>query len=68
MNASSSKRSNIAAFLAILVVSAATMIALFWLFPLTTAIVTLGMFAILCIAARFARSIDVGDISEIERG
>jgi hypothetical protein len=66
MNASS-KTSRIAAFLAVLVISAATMIVLFWLFPLTTAVVTLGVFALLGVSARFARAVDVSDISEIKR-
>ncbi len=64
----SSKKSKVAAFLAILVISAATMIVLFWLFPLTTAIVALGLFAILGLSARLARAVDTGDMSEIERG
>ncbi len=43
------------------------MIVLFWLFPLTTAVVTLGVFALLGVSARFARAVDVSDISEIKR-
>jgi hypothetical protein len=49
----------IVAFLVILTVSAATMLWLFWRFPLMTAIVTLGVFAALVVLARLARSIDV---------
>jgi len=60
MNAPS-KRSKVAAFLAILVISAATMIVLFWLFPLTTAVVALGLFALLGLSARLAQ----GTLSEI---
>jgi hypothetical protein len=56
----------IVAFLAILTVSAGTMLWLFWRFPLTTAIVTLGVFAALAVLARLARSID-GDMKELDR-
>ena len=66
MSASSSGKSRVAVFLAVLVVSSATMIALFWLFPLTTAVVTLGLLALLFVSARLARAIDVTDISDIE--
>jgi hypothetical protein len=66
MTESSSKRTNVAAFLAILVVSAATMLWLFWRFPLTTALVTLGVFAALGVSARLARAIEVVDVSDIE--
>ncbi len=65
MNASSNK-SKIAAFLAVLATSAAIMIALFWLFPLPTAIVTVALFAVLGVSARLARSIDVADISDLD--
>lgn len=66
MNASSSARMGIVAFLAILTVSAGTMLWLFWRYPLTTAIVTLGVFAALAVLARLARSID-GDMKELDR-
>lgn len=66
MTESSSKRTNVAAFLAILVLSAATMLWLFWRFPLTTALVTLGVFAALGVSARLARAIEVVDVSDIE--
>jgi hypothetical protein len=54
----SSSRIGVIAFLAVLTVSAGTMLYLFWRFPLTTAIVTLGILAALGILARLARSID----------
>jgi hypothetical protein len=38
------EKTNVAAFLAVLVVSAATMVLLFWRFPADTAVVTLGVF------------------------
>jgi hypothetical protein len=66
MNAASSARMGIVAFLAILTVSAGTMLWLFWRFPLTTAIVTLGVFAALAVLARLARSIDV-DLKDLDR-
>ena len=68
MSASSSQKSKIAAFLAVLMVSSAIMVALFWLFPLTTAVVTLGLLALLFVSARLARAIDAADISEVEHG
>ena len=58
MTESSSVRVGVAAFVAILTVSAGTMLYLFWRFPLTTAIVTLGVLAALGVLARLARSID----------
>ena len=68
MTESSSKRTNVAAFLAILAVSAATMIVLFWRFPVTTALITLGVFVLLGVSARLARAIEVVDVADIERG
>jgi hypothetical protein len=52
----------------VLTVSSATMVALFWLFPLATAVVTLGLLVLLFLSARVARAIDATDISEIEHG
>jgi hypothetical protein len=57
MSASSS-RMGVAAFIAVLTVSACTMLYLFWRFPLITAVVTLGILAALGILARLARSFD----------
>ena len=65
MSASSSARMAMA-FLAIMTVSAGTMLWLFWRFPLMTAIVTLGVFAALVVLSRLARSIDV-DLKELDR-
>ncbi len=59
MSESSSALGGVVAFLAILTISAGTMLWLFWRFPLTTAIVTLGVFAALGILAKLSRSIDV---------
>jgi len=66
MTDSSSSRMNIVAFLVIVTLSAGTMLWLFWRFPLMTAVVTLGVFAILGILARLARSIDV-DLQDLDR-
>jgi hypothetical protein len=66
MTDSSSSRMNIVAFLVIVTLSAGTMLWLFWRFPLMTAVVTLGVFAVLGILARLARSIDV-DLQDLDR-
>lgn len=66
MAGSSSTRIGIVAFLAILTVSAATMMWLFWRFPLMTAIITLGAFAALGVLVRLARAIDVENIAELD--
>jgi hypothetical protein len=68
MTESSSNRTNVAAFLAILVVSAATMVVLFWRFPVTTALITLGVFVLLGVSARLARAIEISDVADIEQG
>lgn len=64
MSASSS-RMGVAAFIAVLTVSAGTMLYLFWRFPLITAIVTLGILAALGMLARLARSID--EMNDMDR-
>ncbi|HEX3948845.1 MAG TPA: hypothetical protein VHW95_03225 [Steroidobacteraceae bacterium] len=66
MTESSSARTGIVALLAILTVSAGTMLWLFWRFPLTTAVVTLGVLAALGVLARLARSIDV-ELQDMDR-
>jgi hypothetical protein len=61
-------RANIFALL-ILTLSAATMLWLFWHYPLGTAIVTIVVLAVLGISARLARSIDPADgVSNMKRG
>lgn len=57
---------NIVAFLAILTVSAGTMLWLFWRFPLLTAIITVGVFVVLGVLARLARSLDV-DMTDLDQ-
>ena len=66
MTDTSSSRMNIVAFLAIVTLSAGTMLWLFWRFPLMTALVTLGIFAGLGVLTRLARLIDV-DLQELDR-
>jgi hypothetical protein len=66
MTDSSSSRMNIVAFLAIVTLSAGTMLWLFWRFPLMTALVTLGIFAGLGVLTRLARLIDV-DLQDLDR-
>lgn len=66
MSKTSSARMGIVAFLAILTVSAGTMLWLFWRFPLIAAIVTLAVFAALVVLAKLARSIDV-DMQDLDR-
>jgi hypothetical protein len=64
MSASSS-RMGVVAFIAVLTVSAGTMLYLFWRFPLITAVVTLGILAALGMLARLARSID--EMTDMDR-
>jgi hypothetical protein len=66
MKDSSSARVGMAAFLAILTVSAGTMLWLFWRFPVATALITLGVLAALGVLARLARSVDV-DMQDLDR-
>jgi hypothetical protein len=61
-------RANIFALL-ILMLSAATMLWLFWHYPLGTAIATIVVIAVLAICARLARSIEPSDgVSNMKRG
>jgi hypothetical protein len=66
MRESLSTRMGIVAFLAILTVSAGTMLWLLWRFPLTTAIVTLAVLAALGVLAKLARLIEV-DMKDLDR-
>jgi hypothetical protein len=68
MTDSPNARANIFALL-ILTLSAATMLWLFWHYPLGTSIVTIAVLAVLGISARLARSIDPSDgVSDMKRG
>jgi hypothetical protein len=66
-DSSSHVRTNIAAFLAILALSAAIMVWLFWHFPLITAVVTVAILTGLGVCARLARSTD-SDMTDLHRG
>jgi len=62
MTDSSRRRTNIAALLAILALSSATMVWLFWHFPVITAVVTVAVLAGLGISARLARAVDGSEL------
>jgi hypothetical protein len=66
MTRSSSARGNIVAFLAVLALSAITMVWLFWHHPIKTLIVTVGVLAALGISARLARWIETDVVSDLE--
>ena len=67
MTERSSSRASIVAFIAILAVSAGTMLWLFWRFPVTTAIVTLVVLGFLAVLGWLARSTDT-DSGEMDHG
>ncbi len=54
-------RTNIALLLAILVLSATSMVWLLWHHPVITALITLSVLAALGVSARLARSMDTSD-------
>ena len=68
MTDSSSARTNIAALLVILALSAATMVWLFWHFPVITALVTVAILVGLGVSARLARltDSDMADLKQTE--
>jgi hypothetical protein len=59
MTVKSSERRSVAVFISMLTVSSATMLALFWKFPLATAGVTFAVLTVLGILALLSRSIEV---------
>jgi hypothetical protein len=61
-------RGNVIAFLAILALSALTMVWLFWHHPVKTLIATIAVLAALGISARLARAIEVDAASDLEHG
>jgi hypothetical protein len=61
-------RGNVVAFLAILALSALTMVWLFWHHPVKTLIATIAVLAALGISARLARAIEVDAASDMEHG
>jgi CHASE2 domain-containing sensor protein len=66
MTHASSTRAGFVVFFTILAISAGTMLWLLWRFPLMTALITLGVFIVLGVLARLARSIDV-DMTDMDR-
>ena len=60
-----SARIGVVAFVVVLTVSAGTMLYMFWRFPLTTGIVTLGVLAALGVLAKLARSIE--EMKDLDR-
>jgi hypothetical protein len=68
MTQSSNARANIVAFLAILALSALTMVWLFWHHPIKTLIATIAVLAALGLSARWARSIEPDAASELGHG
>jgi hypothetical protein len=59
MTESSHARTNTAALLVILALSASTMVWLFWHFPLITAVATVAILSALGVSARLARATDM---------
>ena len=68
MTRSPNARRNIVVFLAILALSALTMVWLFWHYPVGTGIATLGILTAFVVLVRLARSIDTDSMSELEHG
>ncbi len=66
MTRSTKARGNVVAFLAVLALSALTMVWLFWHHPIKTLIATIGVLAALGISARLARWIETDAVSELE--
>jgi hypothetical protein len=69
MRKSAQKRTNIVAFLSTVVVSAGSMLWLFWHHPVSTGIATLLVLGALGVSARMARWIDTDPLSsDLDRG
>jgi CBS-domain-containing membrane protein len=66
MTTSAHRRTNIVAFLLVVVLSAATMLWLFWHHPFTTALATIAVLGGFAISARLARWIDTEPRSDLE--
>ncbi len=67
MTRSSYARTNIFVLLAVLALSAATMVWLFWHHPVKTSIATIAVLAALGVSARLARSIETDSQSDLEK-
>jgi hypothetical protein len=68
MTRSPHARRNMVAFLAVLALSALTMVWLFWHHPIKTLIATIAVLAALGISARLAGSIETEAVSKLEHG
>ena len=67
MSVASHSGTNIAVRLAILALSAVTMVWLFWHYPVITGVITLAILAALGVSARLARLIET-DMPEMQGG
>jgi len=67
MTRSSYARTNMLVFLAVLALSALTMIWLFWHYPVKTSIATIAVLAAFGVSARLARSIDTDSGSDLDQ-
>jgi hypothetical protein len=65
---SSHARANIVAFLAIVALSALTMVWLFWHHPVKTLIATVAVLAALGVSARLARSVEGDSGADLDHG
>lgn len=66
MTTSAHRRTNIVAFLSVVILSAATMLWLFWHHPLTAGIGTIAVLGGFAISARLARWVDTEPRSDLE--
>ena len=68
MGTSAHARKNIVGLIATVAVSSATMLWLFWRFPLVTGIATIVVLSAFGVSARLARMIETESRAEMERG
>ncbi len=64
MSGSANRRTSVLGLLGVLMLSAATMLWLFWHHPVTTSIVTIGVLAAFAISARLAQMVET-DMSDM---
>ena len=68
MTKSARKRTNIFGFWSTLVLSASTMLWLFWHFPIGTGIATVVVLSAFGVSARLARSVESDGLTDLEKG
>jgi hypothetical protein len=68
MTTSAHARTNICGLIAIVVLSSATMLWLFWHFPVGTGIATVVVLSAFGVLARLARLVDTDSMSDLDRG